>query len=253
MNAWRVLPATYGAAALVSALAMTQGCADSPLVCTAEVRPGLAIEVRDSLTGTPRAEQTFGLVRSGRFLDTLEGDSLVLVGAWERAGTYAVDLERWGYLAWRRTEVTVPKDECHVQTVALQARLQPWEFEGLVTADRSQLVPGDTVHLTLTVTNIGDGPGFVTGGSNCVFDYHVLSGDSVVARAAYRVCLLDIREYWMDPGESVAEQLWWDGYTITETTRAPAPPGSYTIAGVALVPDGTVLSWRSAEVTVNAP
>ncbi|MEO5580406.1 MAG: PEGA domain-containing protein [Gemmatimonadaceae bacterium] len=51
-------------------------------------------------------------------------DDVLLSLAYERAGTYTVTVTKPGYREWRRTGVQVGRDECHVITVPLTARLQ---------------------------------------------------------------------------------------------------------------------------------
>jgi hypothetical protein len=48
-----------------------------------------------------------------------------LVGAGERAGTYAVTVTATGYAEWTTSGVVVTADECHVIPVRLEPRLQP--------------------------------------------------------------------------------------------------------------------------------
>jgi hypothetical protein len=48
-----------------------------------------------------------------------------MVGAYERAGTYLVQLETEGYQPWDTSGVQVFSDECHVQTVVFTAALDP--------------------------------------------------------------------------------------------------------------------------------
>ncbi len=95
-------------------------------VCTSILVPGLQVEVRDAATGDP-AEGVMGLAIDGAFVDTLEGDLTreppILSGAHERAGTYEVVVSGAGYKTWRQRGVKVGRDECHVRTVRLQARL----------------------------------------------------------------------------------------------------------------------------------
>ena len=95
--------------------------------CSAEAKPAIVVEVRDSLTNAAAGNGARVIARDGAFADTagtfapLEGPVLL---ALEREGTYTVTVEREGYRLWTRTGVRVTADECHVRTVSLTARLQ---------------------------------------------------------------------------------------------------------------------------------
>lgn len=109
---------------LAAALA---GCGDDstgPIVCTEEFRYGITIEVRDGGTGAPAAVGAEGTLTEGAYVEALMvfGDDTML-GAGERAGTYDVLITKPGFEDWTASRVTVTADECHVQTVALQANL----------------------------------------------------------------------------------------------------------------------------------
>ncbi len=101
-----------------------------PVLCTLEARPGIAIEVRDAVTGEAAAAGALGIATESAFTDTLmaipleDGVSLVLTGLYERAGTYEVLITKAGYHAWRVSGVKIERDECHVMTVHLEARLE---------------------------------------------------------------------------------------------------------------------------------
>ena len=65
----------------------------------------------------------------GAFSDTLvapaAGASAYGGGVYERPGTYTVAVSHPDYRPWQRTGVAVSRDECHVQTQTVTARLQP--------------------------------------------------------------------------------------------------------------------------------
>jgi hypothetical protein len=110
-----------------AALAAMLGCSDTLFGrgCTDEARPGLLVTVRDSTTGAPASDARV-VARSGAMADTarfpLDGTYPL---AYENAGTYEVTVEQTGYRAWRRVNVRVTRDECHVKTVSLTALLEP--------------------------------------------------------------------------------------------------------------------------------
>jgi hypothetical protein len=98
--------------------------------CSLEARPALTVDVRDSTTNAPAGRGARIIARDGAFADTVlvptdDAELFPYPLAHERAGTYTVTVERDGYRPWSRSGVRVTKDECHVRTVALTARLQP--------------------------------------------------------------------------------------------------------------------------------
>jgi hypothetical protein len=114
------------------ALAVLAGCTTGPLLCTANVAQSIVVEVRDAATGAPRAAGASGTVRDGGFTYALQpwgydgstpGNLLSLAGPYERAGTYAVVLQRPGYRDWSASGVRVTKGDCHVRTITLRASL----------------------------------------------------------------------------------------------------------------------------------
>ena len=100
-----------------------------------EARAGIVVEIRDAMTDAYVADQATAIVSEGGFRDSLRVFDRVRVGedfvgttrggAHERAGTYAVEVTAPGYSPWVRAGVQVRRDDCHVRTVSLVARLQP--------------------------------------------------------------------------------------------------------------------------------
>jgi hypothetical protein len=115
-------------------LVLLSGCKDegtSGRLCTTEARAGIQVNVRDALTGDPAAEGAIAYAQDGAYVDTLHALPtlppqlpLTLVGVFERPGVYTVVVQKAGYREWRRTNVVVTADECHVITVTLEARLE---------------------------------------------------------------------------------------------------------------------------------
>jgi hypothetical protein len=105
------------------------GCSEG-LVCTADVRPAIIVEIRDADTALPVAAEAMGHVQDGAFVDSLRAygaDGTVLVSraaADEREGTYTVEVVHEGYQPWQQTAVRVGRNACHVETVTLQAGLE---------------------------------------------------------------------------------------------------------------------------------
>ena len=99
-------------------------------VCTASVEPGIVVTIVDSVSGAPRAADAMAEARAPSFADTLgpavfHGNVMISRrGAHERPGIYEVIVQAPGYDEWRKSGVLVRSGECHVQTVALEARLK---------------------------------------------------------------------------------------------------------------------------------
>lgn len=111
------------------AVLVLAGCGDSPtdpILCTEEFRFGLSIQVLNGRTGAGEAVGAEGTITEGDYVETLQvfGDD-AMFGAGERAGTYDIRITKPGFIDWTALQVTVTADECHVQTVILQANLVP--------------------------------------------------------------------------------------------------------------------------------
>jgi hypothetical protein len=68
------------------------------------------------------------IVRDGIYSDTAQArvrrNAPTVSAAYERAGTYIVQVRHAGYREWERRNVHVTRDECHVRTVRLRAELR---------------------------------------------------------------------------------------------------------------------------------
>jgi hypothetical protein len=94
--------------------------------CTTSVEPGVVVEIRDAVDGTPIAATASASVTEGSFQDSLRlyDGSLTRAGADEREGTYTLRVFHTGYVTWEQAAVRVRDRGCHVETVTLQANLQ---------------------------------------------------------------------------------------------------------------------------------
>ena len=131
---------------LVCILAVAVGCRMSPGVpekpvpsrvtleplCTTDIAPGLIVEIRDARSGRWIADSATVTARDGNFVDTLRAGAIVRdgsmrdrYGAYERPGTYALEVQRPGYRRWRASGVVLTKGACHVSTEVLHADLEP--------------------------------------------------------------------------------------------------------------------------------
>ncbi len=114
---------------LVPLSAVLIGCSGSTsnYACPAVLLPAIVVEVKDAQSGTPLAQGANGAVHDGAYVDSLNpfeaGSSLQ--AAFERPGTYTVEVQRTGYQAWTASDVRVTRQQCGVITVRLLATLVP--------------------------------------------------------------------------------------------------------------------------------
>jgi hypothetical protein len=119
--------------------------------------------------------------------------------------------------------------------------------EGLdakVTLDRSRLVPGETVTITVTVSG-----GILQGSSTCLTGYNVLDTTGAVVAPGDVICTADMITRSLYGGPYV-RQFSWAGYTGTGTTGTPLLPGTYQIVGGAGA-SGNLHSSVSAPVSLE--
>lgn len=115
--------------ALIPVLALT-GCGWLVgTICTDSREPALLVFLVDSATARPVVTENEVVVRDGDFSDTAEawvtGSQTAGGLAHERPGTYHVEATAEGYRLWTKQGVRVSEGECHVQTVELEALMQP--------------------------------------------------------------------------------------------------------------------------------
>jgi hypothetical protein len=104
--------------------------------------------------------------------------------------------------------------------------------EGLdseVTLDRTRLVPGEPVHITVTVTARFRG-GMLQGSSTCLTGYSVLNAGGTVVAPGDVICTGDLVSQPI-PSNGYVRRFIWYGYTGTELSGEPLPPGIYRVIG----------------------
>jgi hypothetical protein len=95
------------ATAIACAAVVPAACnlVSEPYACTASVEPAVIVEIRDARSGAPLAADARGVVRDGSFVDSLRPSEFARAeaatlysrrAADERAGTYAVEVQRAG-------------------------------------------------------------------------------------------------------------------------------------------------------------
>ena len=117
--------------AILTALVLGGCTAQDPVIlaCTDELVPAFRIGARDSASGKGLLPPYNVYVREAAYVDSalvrVPMDSTYLAAlAHERAGVYTAEVIAPGYRAWRAEHLIVTKDECHVRTVEMVARLQ---------------------------------------------------------------------------------------------------------------------------------
>lgn len=113
---------------LVLAPLISAGCGLSePVVCTDEAVPSIHVEIRDSVTNALVGAGARVIAADGSYADTAFASSHadVVSLAHERPGNYTVTVAQTGYQVWNHSAIQVRRGICHVQTVAVVARLQP--------------------------------------------------------------------------------------------------------------------------------
>ena len=96
--------------------------------CDAILKAGIALTIVDGVTGSPIEGEVTVIVTEGSYSETVNppffppGARTAILAA-ERPGTYRVEVHAVGYLPWVMSSIRVSRDDCHVETVALTARL----------------------------------------------------------------------------------------------------------------------------------
>lgn len=112
-------------AALATVVLLLAGCRyPGEPICTDVAIPGIIVDVvsatsENALTGAS------GVIREGDYVEPLDTFGSQLYGAYERTGTYDLEVTAEGYVPWQRQGIRVTADRCHVRTNRIEARLQP--------------------------------------------------------------------------------------------------------------------------------
>jgi hypothetical protein len=98
--------------------------------------------------------------------------------------------------------------------------------EGLVstvTLDRTVLIPGEPLRITVAVT----GPGILQGSSTCLIGFSILNAENEIVAPGDVVCTGDL----VTESVPLVQHFVWRGYTGLETNGMPLPAGRYRVIG----------------------
>ena len=120
-----------GLSAAAVFLAVSCGGAPVEIVCSTELRPGIEVDILDSISRAPAAVGAT-LLLQGPYVDSVyisDPATLAIAKIWYedhiKAGTYSVQIKKPGYRNWTRTDIRIEADQCHTTTFAhLTALLQ---------------------------------------------------------------------------------------------------------------------------------
>lgn len=112
---------------LAATFLLQAGCSASSLdassSCTLEARAGITLTTIDSLSDQPIITAGTVSAQDGAYVEKAVGLAPRYWMAYERKGTYTVTVQVDGFQSWRATNVVVSANACHVNPVALTARL----------------------------------------------------------------------------------------------------------------------------------
>ena len=98
-------------------------------------------------------------------------------------------------------------------------------LDARVDLDRTRLVRGETVTITVTV-----GGGTLQGSSTCLTGYNVLDAVGVVVAPGDVICTADLVTRSLQSRPYV-RKFSWAGYTGSGSSGTPVPAGTYQIVG----------------------
>jgi hypothetical protein len=117
---------------LLGMLCALAACDLTGPICTTEAVPAIAVIITDSTTNAPvQSGNLMVVATTGAFSDTLRANlgtfpqNFPWALAHERSGNYRVEVFVTNYHPWSMNNVNVSRNECHVETRTLTARLRP--------------------------------------------------------------------------------------------------------------------------------
>lgn len=96
---------------------------DEGLVCTTEFVYGVQVTAVDAATNAAVTDGLEGTLTEDGYVEEMRVRSNTLLGAGERAGTYALEVRANGYETLVDSGIVVTENECHVNPVSLLAEM----------------------------------------------------------------------------------------------------------------------------------
>ncbi len=120
-----------GSVASLATLACS-AAAPTGVACSQLYVFGIALKVQNAVTGAPVTDSASVLVTDGSYVESYgylgpAGQPLsgMISAAGERAGTYSISIRKTGFMPYDTAGVKVTRNSCHVNPVAIIAKLQP--------------------------------------------------------------------------------------------------------------------------------
>jgi len=110
-----------------------RGAKEPIVICTLEARPGVAIDIRDSISQRPLRNATLRILSNGRVVESARtvaqpyqppDGRTILAGVYEKPGVYDAMVSSPGYATWRRDDVHVVRGPCHVESQRMVANMR---------------------------------------------------------------------------------------------------------------------------------
>lgn len=112
-----------------------------------------------------------------------------------------------------------------------------------VAPSRATFVRGDTIHLTVMVTNPSASAVTVSGSSSSLLAFRALDTYGRVFAASDRISTADLIRRTIPAHGTLSEVLVWAGNAASgEGLLAPVPPGEYRVVGVLNAVEGEQVS-----------
>jgi hypothetical protein len=115
------------------------------------------------------------------------------------------------------------------------------------TTDRSTVAVGQSLQITVTVTNTSAASRTLQFSSGCLTDFEFLDAGGKVAGTSQQTCLQALTQRTLPAGGSLTDSHTW---TRGSLGTPPLAPGTYQLRGVLLATRDTV---RSQPVPVTVP
>lgn len=97
--------------------------------CTEEAVAGLNVIVRDAATAEVLSDGVSITAQDGDYSEVLElvdgSAPATFTGAWERAGTYVLTVQKSGYATFISNGIAVTANQCHVNGQLVNVELTP--------------------------------------------------------------------------------------------------------------------------------